>query len=359
MPAPDRYAVSFPTLWVVPAWIERHCLIPDGFRRGRRFRMYDWQLWCTANHYRIRPDAVQDPDFLDGDPDAIPVRSEAFYHRRSQAMAPQKIGKGPWSACLVCAEAVGPVLFYDWAGDNDAYVCADEGCSCGWVYRYRPGEPMGMRWPTPLIQILATAEDQVKNIWRPLTAMARGPLLRDRMFVRDGFIRLLSDDGDPDLNRIDMVTSSAKARLGNPITGCFRDETGLYTKSNGLIEVADTMLRGVTAMGGRPMDTTNCYNPAEQSTAQQTHESVSADVFRFYEPPPAELKYTIRADRAKIHAFNYAGSPHVDLFGINALAEELMSRDPAQAERFFGNRLVAAKGAWLPSGLWESRKAAR
>ena len=60
----DRYVVDFPTLWVVPAWIERHCIIPDGFRKGRPFRMYDWQLWITANHYRIKPRARQDQAFL-------------------------------------------------------------------------------------------------------------------------------------------------------------------------------------------------------------------------------------------------------------------------------------------------------
>lgn len=33
-----------------------------------------------------------------------------------------------------------------------------------------------------------------------------------------------------------------------------------------------------------------------------------------------------------------------------------METDPAQAERFFGNRKVArGKGAWLPPDLWESR----
>src|SRR5690606_41295209 len=38
-------------------WIEQHCIIPDGWRKGEPFTMYDWQLWCTANHYRVRPDA--------------------------------------------------------------------------------------------------------------------------------------------------------------------------------------------------------------------------------------------------------------------------------------------------------------
>jgi hypothetical protein len=89
--------------------------VPDGFRKGRPFKLYDWQLWVTLNHWRVREDARQVPEFLAEDPDAIPVRSEAFWNRRSQVMAPQKTGKGPLSAAWVCAEAVGPALFYDWA----------------------------------------------------------------------------------------------------------------------------------------------------------------------------------------------------------------------------------------------------
>jgi hypothetical protein len=355
----DRYVVDFPTLWVVPAWIERHCIIPDGFRKGRPFRMYDWQLWCTLNHYRVRPETVQDSGWLAGDPDAIPIRSEAFHYRRSQVIAPQKTGKGPWSAAWVCAEGLGPVLFLDWAGERDAYVCADNGCSCGWVYRYRPGEPMGHSWPTPLIQLLATSEDQVDNVYRPLQAMARNPRLKDRMLVREGFIRLRDDGGDPDQNRIDVVTSSAQSRLGNPITFCLQDESQLYTKTNKLIAVAETMRRGAAAMGGRSGETTNCFDPSQNSVAQRTFESTKADIFKFYEPPPVDLKYSVKADRRKIHTFNYQGSPHADLHGINAEAEELMDTDPAQAERFYGNRIVYGADAWLSGDSWDALKASR
>jgi hypothetical protein len=340
---------------VVPAWIERHCVIPDGFRKGRPFRMYDWQLWCTANHYRVKPDARQDPDYLAGDPDAIPIRSAAFFYRRSQVIAPQKTGKGPWSAAWVCAEGLGPVLFYDWAGENDAYVCEDNGCSCGWVYRYRPGEAMGHAWPTPLIQLLATSEDQVDNVYRPLKAMARNPRLKDRMMVREGFIRLRDEGGDPDENRIDVVTSSALSRLGNPINFCLQDESQLYTATNKLVSVAQTMRRGAAAMGGRSGETTNCFDPSQNSTAQTTHESTKRDIFKFYEPPPADLKYTVRAERRRIHAINYKGSPHADLHGINAEAEELMDEDPAQAERFFGNRIVYGAGSWMDGERWDGR----
>jgi hypothetical protein len=355
MPPADRYRVDFPTLFVVAAWIQRHCIIPDGFRRGQSFRMYDWQLWCTLNHYRIKPDAQQDPDYLAGDPEAIPVRTEAFHYRRSQVIAPQKTGKGPWSAAWVAAEGLGPVLFYDWAGENDAYVCADNGCDCGWVYRYRPGEPMGHAWPTPLIQLLATSEDQVDNVYRPLQAMARNPRLRDRMLVREGFIRLRDEGGDPEQNRIDVVTSSALSRLGNPITFCLQDESQLYTDTNKLRKVAQTMRRGAAAMGGRSGETTNCYDPSENSVAQSTHESTKKDIFKFYEPPPADLKYTRRDERRRIHTINYKGSPHADLHGINAEAEDLYDEDPAQAERFYGNRIVYGAGSWMDGTAWEAR----
>lgn len=342
------YVVDFATLWIIPAWIQRHCIIPDGFRKGRPFRLYDWQLWATVNHYRVRPEAQQVEGFGD-DPDVIPVRAAAFANRRSQVMAPQKTGKGPWSATIVTAEALGPALFLGWAADGDVYRCDDHGCGCGWVYRYRPGEPMGHPWPTPLIQLLATSEDQVDNVYRPLAAMARNERLADRMLVREGFIRL------PNEGKIEVVTSSALARLGNPINFCLQDESQLYTTQNKLVRVAETMRRGAAAMGGRSMETTNCYDPSEQSVAQRTHESRAKDIFKLYEPPPSGLKYTVKADRKKIHAFNYAGSPHADVDGIEGEAVELMERDPGQAERFYGNRIVAGLGSWMDGDRWDER----
>lgn len=340
-----NYQVDFPTLWVVPAWHERHCIVPDGFRKGTLWQHYDWQLWVTLNHYRVREDAVP------FDEDGYPTRAAAFTNRRTQVVAAQKTGKGPFAAVIVCGEAVGPVLFAGWAETGDAYRCADHGCGCGWVYPYDTGEPMGMPWSTPLIQLLATSEDQVDNVYRPLQAMARGPYLSELMLVREGFIRL------PNEGRIDVVTSSAQSRLGNPITFALQDETQLYTAQNKLIRVAETMRRGLAGMGGRSMETTNCWDPSEQSVAQRTYEGKAKDVFKFYEAPPPSLRYSVKADRAKIHAYNYEGSPHVNLDAIEAEAAEIAETDPAQAERFYGNRIVAGLGTWIDPAKWEARKA--
>ena len=330
MEAPDEFVVDFPTLWVVPAWIQRHCTVPDGDRKGEPFRLYDWQLWCTVNHYRVKPRAK------------VGQKAPAFHNRRSQVIAPQKTGKGPWSATVIAAEALGPVVFAGWATSGEVYRCRDHGCPCGWVYRYQDGEPMGRPWATPLIQLLASAEDQTDNVYRPLQAIARHDRMGGRMRVGEEFIRLPND------GRIDVVTSSALARLGNPITFALQDETQLYTATNKLIRVAETQRRGLAGMGGRSLETTNAPDPTVDSTARRTMESKARDVFRFHRIPPTHLDYSVDEDRRQIHEYVYAGSGHVlehdGLDAIDAEAMELMEKDPAQAERFYGNRLVAGAG---------------
>ncbi|GAB2970229.1 hypothetical protein [Nocardioides montaniterrae] len=342
MEARSGYTVDFPTLWIVPAWHERHCIIPDGFRKGTPWRHYDWQLWVTVNHYRVKPGVEPFDD------EGYPTRAAAFENRRTQVIDAQKKGKGPFAAVITCGEAVGPVLFCGWAEGGEFYRCSDHGCHCGWSYTYEPGEPMGMPWPTPLIQLLATSQDQVDNVWRPLQAMARGPYLSGLMRVGEEFIRL------PNEGRIDAVTSSALSRLGNPITFALQDETQLYTEQNKMVRVAETMRRGLAGMGGRSMETTNCYDPSEKSVAQRTHESRAKDVFKFYEPPPPKLNWSVKAERRQIVEMVYADSPHVNISAILAEAEEIGENDPAQAERFFGNRIVSGTDAWCSVSKWNA-----
>lgn len=332
--------VAWPTLgFLVADWIEAHCIVPDGFRKGDPFVMYDWQLWCTANHYRVQPAA------------RLGQLAPAFHSRRSQVIAPQKTGKGPWAASIICVEAVGPALFGGWAEGGERWDCRDHGCGCGWVFDYEPGDPMGMQWPTPLIQLLATSEDQVDNVYRPLQSMAKNGPLAEQMRAGEEFIRLPND------GRIDVVTSSAQSRLGNPVTFALQDESGLYNATNKMTRVADTQRRGLAGMGGRSIETSNAWDPSEASVAQQTAEAALKvpDIFRFHDLPPAGLSYTNKVERRRIHRHVYAGSSHVDLDAIEAEAAELLLADPGQAERFFGNRVVSGRGSWLDRALWDRR----
>src|SRR5690606_15829585 len=227
------------------------------------------------------------------------------------------------------------------------------GCGCGFEYVYEPGDPLGLHRPTSLIQLLATSEDQVDNVYRPLQTMIRKGPLQERMLVREDFIRL------PEDGRIDPVTAAANSKLGNPINFYVHDESGLYTARNKLLRVAQTMARGAAGMGGRGIETTNPWDPMENSRAQQTYQSRSPDIFRFYRKPPADLSYRNKRERARIHRYVYEGSPWVDLDAIEAEAAELLETDPTQAERFFGNKLVQGLGAYMPEKLWDETTAQR
>lgn len=333
---------AFPTLGpLVDSWISRHCVIPDRFYAGDPWVSYEWQAWVLLNHYRVKPTAE------------IGQLATAFFYRRSLVIGPQKSGKGPGAATWTLAEAVGPVVFYGWAVGGEKYRCSDWGCQCGWVYRYRPGEPMGRPWPKPLIQLTASSGDQVDNVYEPLKAMVKQGPLEGLLRVGEEFTRI-GDGG-----RIDAVTSSALSRLGNPVSFCLQDETGTWNDVNKLRKVATTQRRGLAGMGGRAIETTNAPDPSEDSVAQRTLEAKAKDIFRFYREPPKHLDWKIKTERIKILEYVYRGSDHIDVEGINAEAEELMETDPAQAERFFGNRMVYGAGAWCESQPWDAREKKR
>lgn len=269
-------------------------------------------------------------------------------------------GKGPNSAASIAFEAAGPSVFGGWAKQGDVYDCGDHGCSCGWVWEYQPGEPMGIRHPSPLVQITSFSEDAADNIYRPLRAMIQLGPLKQLLAVREGFIRVLGLSGVDDLDRIDVVTASANSRLGNPISDAEQDEAGVYTKANKMLSVADTQNRGATAMGGRTHLTTNAWDPSERSYAQLVYEAASPDTFIFFRNPDLALRddkglrlnYLRKDDRRRIHEYVYAGSWWVNLEAIEGLALKLIARDPQQAARFFGNRLEQGLGAWLSDNAW-------
>ena len=150
---PD-FVINFPTLWIVADWIEAHCVVPDRADQGEPLELYEWQLFVLANHYRVKPAAE------------VGQLAAAFYYRRSQIVMPQKSGKGPFAATQTIAEAIGPTVFAGWAEGGELFRCSDHGCDCGWWYEYERGEPMAVPRRAPLIQLLATSEDQVDDRFR-------------------------------------------------------------------------------------------------------------------------------------------------------------------------------------------------
>lgn len=339
--ADEQQLVAWPTLgFLASDWIEAHCSVPSGHDLGSPLVHDGWQLWCTVNHYRVKPGIEFNP--------VRPLLATAFHFRRSVVVGPQKNGKSPWGASIVIFEAVGPCIFAGWAKGGEIYRCSDHGCGCGWEYPYELGDPMGMPRNKSLIQLLATAETQTANVYEPIQTMIRSGPLADVLLVREGFIRT------PNNGKIEPVSAAARSKLGNPINSALGDESGLYTATNKLLSVWQTMRRGLAGMGGRSLEITNPWDPMENSAAQQAFESKRPDIFRHYRKPPAGLSYTNKAERHKIHLYVYADAPWVPVPSIDAEAAELVETDPTQAERFFGNRLVQGLGSFLTDELWSS-----
>lgn len=325
-----EYAGEFPSLgWSIGEWIEENCVIPDGDHAGEPFTLTN-EMWSfLVGHYRVREDATQGR------------WQSAWRFRRSMLVRPQKWGKGPFTAAQTCAEAEADVVFAGWDAN---------------------GNPVGRQWPTAHIQITASTEDQTDNIYRALKPMIEmGPLAN-----------IIPDTGETRINLrsgglIEPVTSKALSRLGARITFAPQDEPGTWTKQNGLERLADTQYRGLAGTGGRAVLTTNGWDLAENSVAQQLAESGADDILVDHARAPLNLSYTNKAERHRIHKIVYGDSAvkrdkhgewvsgWVDLDRIEAEASDLVQRDPNQAARFFGNIPSMGSGAWLQEGQWASK----
>lgn len=278
----------------VANWIEDHCAIPDGDQAGDPFILTPEQLRFILWYYAIN-------------------KKGQFLFRRALLVRPQKWGKGPLSAAIACAEAAGPVLFDYMEGDV----------------------AVGRAWSTPWIQVTAVSEDQTDNVWTALLPMIQlGDMTAE---IPDTGITRINLPGG---GRIEPVTAAAISRLGQRITFVIQDEPHSWLPSNGGVKLADTQRRNLAGMGGRSLGTTNAWDPGENSVAQQTFELNLQDVLIDY-PTPAKGSFKNKRDRGRILKKAYAGAPWVSLDRIEAECLELLPRDPGQAERFFGNRIVA------------------
>jgi hypothetical protein len=333
-------------MWVALEWIEAHCIVPDGFRKGQPFKLYRYQGEYLANFYLVRGDAPWVP--------ANPVLAPAFVYRRGLLVGPQKVGKNPLIATQVCLEGAGPSLFAGFAAKDEGWACADHGCRCGWEYPYDEGEPRGMLRPTPLIQITAFSEDSTENTYDALRPMIDDGPLHD-LIPKTGeeFIRL------PGGGRIDTVTSSNQSRLGQRVTFVPQDELGLWTAQNKMVKLADTQYRGLSGMSGRASLTSNAWDPAENSVAQREYDSAAQDVYRQFIQPPRTLSYADKRERHRIHLAVYPDDTrrendgHLDLDSIEAEAADLAAKDMPQAQRFYGNILVAGAGHAVDPDVWD------
>jgi hypothetical protein len=313
---------EFPTLgYEVGEWIESHCVIPDGYRMGEPFLLTD-EMWKFVLHfYRLYPHAAAWPA-----PDAL-------RYTGGQLRRVQKWGKDPLGAAVILAEAFGPTRFNGW----DA-----------------AGEPVGAPYPTPLIVCLGTSEDQTDNTWRPLLSMIRNGPLIDLSGLDAGQTRVELPGG----GRIEPVTTSAKARLGAPMTFLTMTESHLFTLQGGYRKVAGAVKRNVAGMDGRWLELTNGWDPSEGSEAQITADSGDERVY-IDTIEPKRVADLAEADEVYPELLRQYGDSARENGGwVNVkgrILHEVMSGRHLEADRrrFFLNEIVVGQSVFVDPTRWD------
>jgi hypothetical protein len=306
---------EFPTLgYVVADWIESNCVIPDGMRQGEPLTLTDEQYRFLLFHYRLKPTAVFNPS----------APSACWEYTRSALIRPQKWGKSPFAAAIICAEAVGPTVFAGWDSE---------------------GEPTGRVHPSPIIQLIAASHAQTENIMGALRPMiSLGPLADKFGEPGQMIIRTLSG------GTIERVSLSNKSRLGARVSFVIFDESHLLTDTNAGIETVESVRRGAAGMGGRTIETTNTFDPGEESVAKRTVESTSPRVFVDYVAPSPDFDSKDPDELRAALTYVYGDSASdkggwVDLDRIADEHEMMAVDDRPTADRFFCNVITKAAAA--------------
>lgn len=205
----------------------------------------------------------------------------------------------------------------------------------------------------------AVSQDQTDNTMSLVLAMLREGRAADEIDGLDvGLTRVRTRNGI-----LVPVTASAPSREGGRTTDAILDEPHLWTAANGGHRLASTIRRNLGKMNGRSLETTNAWNPGDESVAELT--SLYADrieegelalgdggLMRYH--PKAlvkNLKDTPKLREALTQLYRDAPWVNVERI-INEVYDP--STHPADARRFYLNEVATADDALVTAVDWDS-----
>lgn len=255
------------------------------------------------------------------------------------------MGKSPLLAALCIIEFVGPCRFSHFDDFGNAV-----------------GKPVASPW----VQIAATALHQTANTLDMVRGMLVESPLVESCGLDVGKLSIQFTDGRP--GKIEPVTAASASLEGGRPTFAVLDETHHWTESNGGHRVAEVIDRNIRKNPGgraRYVESTNAYNPNEDSSAQRTHEAVrdgamdvlydcvEAPVLPIGERPFREF---IRTESDLVKAAlreSYGDSVWVDVDSIYAAMIDPRT-SIANALRFYLNQVAEGADTWIPADEWAS-----
>ena len=227
-------------------------------------------------------------------------------------------------------------------------------------------EPFGVRakpMSMPLVQIVATSENQTQNTIRMVRAFCqkKGPLARKYdLEVAKTFIET------PGGGKLQQMTSSAHSMEGGEVSFVVGDELEHWLPAQGGPAMLQTIQQNAAKMGGRFMGTCNAWVPGEQSSAEAIFEAwcdqedglTRGKTKILYDariaPPNTVLTDEPEEGQVgltKALEYVYEDCPWVNLESIK---EQIWSPEYPESRsiRFFLNRPNAAEASWITLEEW-------
>jgi phage terminase large subunit-like protein len=310
--------------WDVLDWCSKWLVQPDGDQAGEPLVFTAEQVDFIVRWYEV-------------------TESGAWRYRRAQLVRPKGWGKTPIVAALSCAELGGPVRFSHFGDDG-----------------YAVGRPQ----PSPWVQIAAVSIDQTVNTMSLVIAMLQNA--EPAMPGLDvGLTRIFTGGGR---GRLEPVTASAISREGQRLTACILDETQHWLATNGGHNLAKVIRRNLGKLGGRAIETTNAFQPGQDSVAEQTHEygqliaegrarndELLVDHTMPSSPVDLSNEALTRQHLAEVYGDSLKPNGWIDPDRIMAEAWD-PSNDPADVMRFYFNLIVSPQDALVTPEEWDLLK---
>jgi hypothetical protein len=216
------------------ALAEEYLRVPSGVKAGEPLVLTPEQIEFLIEWYRVTPDG------------------RAFVWQRGMLVGPKGWSKSPLGALDAFFDLIGGSI----PDGLDAY-----------------GNPVGHPHPAPWIQIAGTSEDNTDNLYGQFYEALRDSPALDDYGIDLGLTRTFLT-GRP--GKVEPVTASSTSRTGNPVSKVLREETWLWSRTNGGHALAAALNQNARKMGARVLDLTNRWRPGTDSTAERTSKAVQA-----------------------------------------------------------------------------------
>lgn len=247
-------------------------------------------------------------------------------------------GKSPFLAVICLVEFMGPCRFW----------------------KFHKGQALGKRIAAPWIQLAAVAIHQTVNTMDSIRGCLVGSPLAEELDIGKTIIQFR--DGRP--GKIEPVTSNSSTLEGGRPTFAVLDESHHMTETNGgwkLAEVIDRNIRKNPGGFARYLETTNAYNPNQDSVAQKSHEAVLNGgrkmLYDCVEAEDVEDDWDIKDEANEPRLRELIREAYGDATWVDEDSIVEAIYDPrtsvAIAFRFYLNKVQESADAWINRRMWE------